>query len=86
MNSLIKLTAAAKMSEEIRIGVFVCRCGINIAGVLDTTPETGLAKYSLTLPNVVYATDNISFCTTAGAEVIKNAINEFKINRVVVAA
>jgi len=73
-------------SEDVRIGVYVCRCGINIAGVLDTTEESGLVKFAKSLPNVVYSTENISFCTTAGADVIKQSIVEHKINRVVIAA
>ncbi|MHA1729150.1 MAG: hypothetical protein ACTSWY_10515 [Promethearchaeota archaeon] len=72
--------------QEIRIGVFVCRCGINIAGVLDTTEETGLVKYANNLPNVVHAVENISYCTTSGAEVIRKAVEENNINRVVIAA
>ena len=40
------------MSEEIRIGVFVCDCGTNIAGVVDV-PE--LVEYAMTLENVVFA-------------------------------
>lgn len=73
-------------SDDIRIGVYVCRCGINIAGVLDTTEETGLVKYVKSLPHVVYTTENISFCTTAGAAIIKDTIQKHNINRIVVAA
>ena len=67
-------------AEEIRIGVYVCRCGINIAGVLDTTEDSGLVKYSKELPNVVFATENISFCTTAGAAAIKTSIDDNNIS------
>lgn len=69
--------------DEIRIGVFVCRCGINIAGVLDTP---NLAEYAAKLPNVEHTTDNISLCTTSGADLIKEAVDEHKLNRIVVAA
>lgn len=69
--------------NDIRIGVFVCRCGINIAGVLDTKK---LAEDSGKLPNVVHTTDNISLCTTSGADLIKSAVEEHKLNRIVVAA
>jgi heterodisulfide reductase subunit A2 len=74
---------AENAQNEIRIGTFVCRCGINIAGVLDTEK---LAEYAAKLPNVVYATDNISLCTTSGADLIKEAAEEHKLNRIVVAA
>ena len=73
-------------NEEIRIGVYVCRWGINIAGVLDTTEESGLVKFAKTLPNVAYSTENISFWTTAGAVLIKDTIKQHDLNRIVVAA
>jgi len=43
--------------EEIRIGVFPCSCGVNIAGVLDMDE---LVRFSKTLPNVIVADKNIS--------------------------
>ena len=43
--------------EEIRIGVFPCSCGVNIAGVLDMDE---LVRFSKTLPNVIVAEKNIS--------------------------
>lgn len=69
--------------NDLRVGVFVCRCGINIAGVLDT-PK--LAEYSAELPNVAHSTDNISLCTTSGADLIKKAVDEHKLNRIIIAA
>ncbi|MEM2972068.1 MAG: hydrogenase iron-sulfur subunit [Candidatus Bathyarchaeia archaeon] len=71
------------MSEELRIGVFICHCGLNIAGVLDIKE---LAEYSRTLPNVVYVKDNRYTCADPGQEEIRKAIKEHKLNRVVVAA
>ena len=71
------------MAEDIRIGVFVCDCGSNIAGYLDC-PD--LAEYSKTLPNVVYVKENLYTCSEAGINEIKNAIREEKLNRVVVAS
>jgi len=53
---------------------------------LNTSIESGLANYAKNLPNVVYSTDYISLCTTGGADLIKNAIKEHNINRIVVAA
>ena len=44
-------------TEEIRIGVFPCACGVNIAGVIDME---ALTEYSRTLKNVVMAENNIS--------------------------
>lgn len=71
------------MSEEPRIGVFVCHCGLNIAGVIDVEE---LTEYARTLPNVVCAIRNRYTCADPGQEEIRKAIKEHKLNRVVVAA
>ncbi|MHA1265385.1 MAG: CoB--CoM heterodisulfide reductase iron-sulfur subunit A family protein [Candidatus Helarchaeota archaeon] len=71
------------MSDEIRIGVFVCHCGTNIGGVLDC-PE--LARYAATLPNVVFTQDNLYTCSETGLAQIKRGIEEYKLNRVIVAS
>jgi len=70
-------------SEELRIGVFICHCGLNIAGVLDIKE---LVEYAKTLPDVVYVKDNRYTCSDPGQEEIRKAIKEYKLNRVVVAA
>ncbi|NTV42249.1 MAG: hypothetical protein HGA63_03020, partial [Syntrophobacteraceae bacterium] len=56
------------MTEEIRIGVFVCDCGSNIAGYLNVKE---LAEYSGTLPNVVYVKENLYTCSESGINEIK---------------
>jgi len=66
-----------------RIGVFVCRCGTNIAGVLDVP---AIAAYAKTLPNVVYVEDNLFSCSQDTQEKITQVIKEQRLNRVVVAA
>lgn len=71
------------MNEEPRIGVFVCHCGLNIAGVIDVKE---LTEYARTLPNVVVALDNRYTCADPGQEEIRKAIKEHKLNRVIVAA
>jgi len=70
-------------AEEPRIGVFICHCGLNIAGVLDIKE---LVEYAKTLPNVVYVKDNRYTCADPGQEEIRKGIKEYKLNRVVVAA
>jgi heterodisulfide reductase subunit A len=71
-----------KVAGKIRIGVFTCQCGSNIASVIDVDELTGYAK---TLPNVVYA-ENMNYpCSHQGQEEIVNAIKKNKLNRVVVA-
>jgi heterodisulfide reductase subunit A len=72
-----------KLAEDIRIGVFVCDCGSNIAGYLDCP---SLADYTETLPNVVFVKENLYTCSEAGINEIKDAIRDEKLNRVVVAS
>ncbi|MEM0356998.1 MAG: CoB-CoM heterodisulfide reductase HdrA2 [Candidatus Bathyarchaeia archaeon] len=69
--------------EELRIGVFICHCGLNIAGVIDIKE---LVEYAKTLPDVVYVKDNRYTCADPGQEEIRKAIKEHRLNRVVVAA
>jgi len=69
--------------EEPRIGVFVCHCGINIGGVVNV-PE--VTEYARTLPNVVYAENNLYTCSQDTQESIKAMIEEHNLNRVVVAS
>jgi heterodisulfide reductase subunit A len=69
--------------EEPRIGVFVCHCGANIGRVVDVP---SVVDYSLTLPNVVYAQEQLFSCATNSAKEITDMIQEKGLNRVVVAA
>ena len=69
--------------EKPRIGVFVCHCGINIAGVVDTE---AVAEYAKSLPGVEYAISPMFACSTDQQKEIKRAIEEYKLNRFVVAS
>jgi heterodisulfide reductase subunit A len=69
--------------QEPRIGVFVCHCGINIGGVVNV-PE--VKEYARTLPHVAYVDENLYTCSQDTQEKIKAAIDEHKLNRVVVAS
>ena len=69
--------------EEPRVGVFVCHCGANIGRVVDV-PST--VEYTLTLPNVVHAQEQLFSCATNCAKEITDIIKEKGLNRVVVAA
>jgi heterodisulfide reductase subunit A-like polyferredoxin len=69
--------------EEPRIGVFVCNCGINIGGVIDVPSVTDYAK---TLPHVVFADENLFTCSADTQGKILEAIEEQKLNRVLVAS
>ncbi len=69
--------------EEPRIGVFVCHCGANIGRVVNVP---SLVEYALTLPNVVYAQEQLFSCATNSAKEITDIVKEKGLNRVVVAA
>lgn len=69
--------------EDLRIGVFVCNCGKNIGGVVDVVD---VKKYAATLPGVVVSTDNVYSCSEDTQVLIKEAVINEKLNRVVVAS
>jgi heterodisulfide reductase subunit A len=69
--------------EEPKIGVFVCHCGANIGRIVNV-PET--VEYCKTLPNVVYAQEQLFSCAINSAKEITDITKEKGLNRVVVAA
>ncbi len=69
--------------ETPRIGVFVCHCGSNIAGVVDIQQVVDSARK---IPGVVYASDQMFSCAGNTQKEIETAIAEEQINRVVIAA
>ena len=71
------------INDRPRVGVFVCRCGINIAGVVDVP---SVAEYAKTLPYVEYASDNLYSCSQDTQETMSQIIKQKNLNRVVVAA
>ena len=70
-------------NEEPKIGVYVCHCGINIAGVVDIE---AVKDYALTLPNVVVSEEYKYMCSDPGQSLVQDDIKQKGINRVVVAA
>lgn len=70
-------------SEELRVGVFVCDCGMNIAGSVDCA---AVAEYAGTLPNVACVVRNKYTCADPGQNEIKAAIRQHRLNRAVVAS
>ncbi len=66
-----------------RVGVFLCHCGINIAGVLDIEE---LKERAQSTPNVVHVEDNLFLCSEEGQRMMQERIAEHKLNRVVAAA
>ena len=69
--------------EEPRVGVFICRCGSNIARVVNVP---AVVEYAKTIPNVVHAEENLYTCSTDTQEKLIKAIKEKGLNRVVVAS
>ncbi len=69
--------------EEPKIGVFVCHCGANIGSVVNV-PD--VVAYCESLPNVVYAQEQLFSCATNSAKEITDLIQEKGLNRVVIAA
>ena len=66
-----------------RIGVFICHCGINIAGVLDVA---ALKKYAERLPGVVFVQESLFLCSNDGQKCLQDTIIKKKLNRIVAAA
>ena len=66
-----------------RIGAFICHCGINIGGVVDVP---AVVEYAKTLPNVIHAEGNLYTCSQDTQEQIKKMIEEYQLNRVIVAS
>ncbi|MFH1515625.1 MAG: disulfide reductase, partial [bacterium] len=71
------------MAEELRIGVFVCACGLNIANTVDTK---SVSEFASKLKDVVAVVENKYTCADPGQTEIKNAIKQHNLNRVVVAS
>lgn len=72
------------VSEETpRIGVFICHCGTNIAGVLDIE---GLIEYTKELKDVAYVTNCLYACASDAQNTIKEEIEKHGLNHIVVAA
>jgi len=69
--------------EKPRVGVFVCHCGANISAVVNV-PDT--VAYVKTLPNVVYAQEQVFSCANNSAKEITDLAKEKGLNRVVIAA
>lgn len=74
---------ATGKDEEVRIGVFVCHCGINISSVVDVA---SVEQYTEGMEGVVYHAQSLYSCSQDAQEVLKAKIKEHKLNRVVIAA
>ena len=71
------------MEDKVRIGVYICHCGSNIAGTVDVKE---VAEFAKGLPSVVMAKDYMYMCSDPGQNMIKEDIKQQGLNRVVVAS
>ncbi len=69
--------------EDPRIGVFICKCGSNIAEVVRVRD---LARYAETLPHVVFVETSLFACSQDSQELIKKRIGDEGLNRIVIAS
>jgi heterodisulfide reductase subunit A len=69
--------------EEIKIGVYICQCGVNIAATVDVAD---VVRFASGLPHVTVARDSKYTCAEPGQKMIKQDIQELGLNRVVVAS
>lgn len=73
----------AKENGEIRIGCYVCHCGVNIAAMVDVK---AVAAAAASLPGVVVSREYKYMCSDPGQELIQQDIREHKLNRIIVAS
>ena len=69
--------------SKIKTGVYICHCGTNIAATVDVSE---VAEYARGLEGVAISRDYMYMCSDLGQDLIKKDINEFGLNRVVVAS
>jgi heterodisulfide reductase subunit A len=79
------MTGSEDMLKQtsVRVGVYICQCGTNIASVVDVKAVAGFAAR---LPGVIIARPYSYMCSDPGQALIKNDIREENLNRVVVAS
>jgi len=72
-----------ELKMDRKIGVYICHCGSNIAGIVDVGAVIDFAR---SLPSVAVARDYKYMCSDPGQELIRQDINQLGLNRVVVAS
>lgn len=82
-NELNSALPTADRGEDLRIGVYVCHCGLNIAQTVDCE---GVATRAAELPDVAVAKGISYACSEPGQREIREDIEEHNLNRIVVAS
>jgi heterodisulfide reductase subunit A2 len=80
------MTTEPEKKPKERIGVYVCHCGTNIAGIVDVADVATFAGEQLKESGVVISRDYKFMCSSLGQELIQKDIQEMELTRVVVAA
>ena len=76
------MTAKAKNKEK-RIGLFVCHCGVNIAGVVDVEKVAQALK---DYPGVTFSADYVYMCSDPGQQMVIDTIKEKHLDGIIIAA
>lgn len=79
------MTGSADMPARAtaRVGVYICQCGTNIAGVVDVK---AVVEFAASLPGVIIARQYSYMCSDPGQALINGDIRSENLNRVVVAS
>ncbi len=80
---VINLAVEEKGQHQVRIGVYVCHCGLNIAQTVNCKE---VAEAAADLSDVVISKDIIYACSEPGQQEIKDDIAEYDLDRIVVAS
>ena len=77
------MSDVSSSDDILRIGVYVCHCGRNIAGAVDCE---AVARFAEGLPDVIISKENPYLCSEPGQQLIGEDIREHRLNRIVVAS
>jgi len=80
---LVKFLDSTEADNAVRLGVYVCHCGLNIAQTVDCKE---VAEKALLLDDVAVSKDIGYACSEPGQQEIKEDIRKFGLNRIVVAS
>ncbi|MFX0008523.1 MAG: FAD-dependent oxidoreductase, partial [Candidatus Hermodarchaeota archaeon] len=69
--------------DDPRVGILVCKCGINIGGIVNVSE---VVNYVSKLPYVVHVEENMYSCSSDSQERIKELIRKYNLNRFIVAS
>jgi heterodisulfide reductase subunit A2 len=81
--SPFSVESSPEETEDPRIGVFICHCGINISAIVDVK---AVADYARTLPGVVFADHMLYACSQDNQDKLREIIQEHRLNRVVISS